>query len=292
MNMKRVLMIGSFMGILVACQNHPGQTNQRTEIFYNIDSSIVVSMPYEADLKSSSYTSMTFEYERKLCKIIKADIADSWNLQGLVEDMAGSSLSKLTLAEKSDSLIAYKYRNGQFSFDAQVASQFKRDGFSILLLTYGIEIKQHQQIASSIRCGKKDINGTSDFIGDYISCVYPSSWNVDDSPGTMTADVYISNSDHSFGVWLFKFETDAPFKEIMDELADNWKEYAKVNITYDNFNGVEWCKQDLIVDDNNRQISYYTQRGGFIYNVKFGNQASKIEQSVIDTIMKSVKIRD
>lgn len=290
--MKHSLLLVYLVGLFVACQDYSGQTNQRTEYFYNIDSSMVVSMPYEADLKSSTSTSMTFEYDKKLCKIIKADITDSWNLLGLVQDMAGNSLSKLTLVESSDSLVAYKFSNGQFSFIAHVASQFKRDGYSILLVTYGIEKKQHQDIASSIRCDNKNIDGNSIYIGDYISCIYPSSWNVDESPGTMTADVYISNSDHSFGVWFFKFENDDPFKERMNELADNWKEYAKVNITYVKYKGIEWCKQDLRIGDNNKQISFYTQKGRFIYNVKFGNQASKIDQSIIDTVMESVKISD
>ena len=76
----------------------------------------------------------------------------------------------------------------------------------------------------------------------------------------------------------------------MNELADNWKEYAKVDVSYVKYNGVEWCVQDLKIGDINRQISYYTQKGRYIYNVKFGNQASEIDQNIIDTIMKSVII--
>ena len=52
------------------------------------------------------------------------------------------------------------------------------------------------------------------FEGKYLDIQYPSSWSVNKSPGTYTADIYIGNSDHSFGVWIFRFEQeDLTFEE-------------------------------------------------------------------------------
>lgn len=305
--MKQFSFLISLLGIFVACQDYSNSSNQNVSEFYTLDSSMVVSLPYNASLLTSSDNSLAYEYDKKLYKVIREDITESWNLLGLVKDMAGDSKLKLSILENNDSIVVSKFTNGQFSFIGFVASQFERDGYKILLITYGIDKKQHQQIASSIKClnnssnnpkssiSSDNISGsnttaTKKYNGVYISCDYPSGWIVNESPGTMTADVYISNEKHSFGFWLFRFENDDPFKERMEDIADGWREYASVDVSYVKINGVEWCKQILEVDQEHKQISYYTQKGSFIYNIKFGNYTPDINQPIIDSIMASAKI--
>ena len=60
-------------------------------------------------------------------------------------------------------------------------------------------------------------------------------------------------------------------------------------------NGEEWCKLDIRMNmqgQTGRQISFYRQKGNYIYNIKFGNNTTDVEKNlvVIDSIMTSVKI--
>ncbi len=90
-------------------------------------------------------------------------------------------------------------------------------------------------------------------------------------------------------------EDDITFKDAMTDIANNWREVAKVNMSYQQINGEEWCKLDIRMNmqgQTGRQISFYRQKGNYIYNIKFGNNTTDVEKNlvVIDSIMTSVKI--
>ena len=58
----------------------------------------------------------------------------------------------------------------------------------------------------------------------------------------------------------------------------------------------EWCKHDIkmnIQGDKLRQISFYREVNGYIYNIKFGNEALTTQQNLatVDSIMHSVVLK-
>lgn len=60
----------------------------------------------------------------------------------------------------------------------------------------------------------------------------------------------------------------------MSNLKDSFREYANVNLSYEQINGIRWCKHDIsmvVGEMKNRQIAYYCMKGDYIYNVKFTN---------------------
>ena len=42
-----------------------------------------------------------------------------------------------------------------------------------------------------------------------------------------------------------KVEFEQSFKDAMTDIANNWREVAKVNMSYQQINGEEWCKHDI-----------------------------------------------
>ena len=144
-------------------------------------------------------------------------------------------------------------------------------------------------------------SGTGDmkiYNGKYCQIEYPRLWIVNETPRTLTADVFIGLTNSAFGVWIFRFEKGriSSFKKAMEEVATRWRQFASVEISYVRINGVDWCKQDIQMDmigEKCRQISYYTQSGGYIYNVKFGNSKFFVDMAIstINEMMNSFIIK-
>ena len=79
----------------------------------------------------------------------------------------------------------------------------------------------------------------------------------------------------------------------MEEVANNWREQANINMSYERINERDWCRQDIkmsIEGIDYRQISYYCQIGDTIYNVKFGNNIDAVQNNLelIDSMMFSL----
>lgn len=170
---------------------------------------------------------------------------------------------------------------------------------SIIVAIMGINIATHNTISNSV-LDKMTVtkNKTTLYEGKYMNLYYPSNWIVDEHPKSMVADVYIGQKNYIFGMWLFRIENESgiSFKKAMAEMANSYREIAKIDLTYEKINGREWCKQNIqmnVQGQNYRQISYYCQIGSHIYNVKFGNSASEIQNNlvVINSIMASINIK-
>ena len=134
--------------------------------------------------------------------------------------------------------------------------------------------------------------------GEYCQIKYPKEWKVNENPGTFTADVFIGFSNGIFGAWIFRFEDDniVNFKEAMTDVANRWREFADVDMSFESINGVEWCRHDIQMEmqgEKCRQISFYRQFGGYVYNVKFGNRKILVDiaNSTINIMMNSFKIK-
>ena len=267
--------------------------------YITADSVLYCKAPAYLHITGSEGHSLQFEGGRKIAKVMIISSADRWIKDDYANKIVGDSRSKMTLVEENDSITAYEIQRGMTVIPAQMVSVYKRNGYAVILVTIGVELDIHKAMGQSIRCKAKGNKiETSDYQGEYMSLDYPSTWSINEHPNTQAADIYISQDDHAFGVWLFRFEKvhDVTFRDGMDELADGWREIAIVDVTYEEINGREWCKHDIkmsMLGEKGRQISYYTNRGDTIYNVKFGNLATEVDKNMelVDMIMASVVIK-
>ena len=295
---KQLIFICTCAILFFSCHNRTKETIESMSEYHTSDNIMYCKVPASLHLTKEDSHSLQFEDGKKIVKIMITDSSNGWNLSGFAEQMVGNMRSKLTLVELNDSVIAYEIQKGITTIPAQMFSVYERNGYSVLLTTMGIDLDVHKAMGRTILCKDKDRKkANTNYQGEYLSLSYPSGWIVDEHPNTQTSDVYISQSNHAFGVWLFRFEMedDITFKDAMTDIANNWREVAKVNMSYQQINGEEWCKLDIRMNmqgQTGRQISFYRQKGNYIYNVKFGNNTTDVEKNlvVIDSIMTSVKI--
>ena len=288
----------AILTIFCSCVNNSNnEINSMSEYCTN-DSFLCCSIPSFLHLTKADGQSMQFEGNKKFAKVMIVSSYDRSVKDVYVEQLVGNNRSKLTAVEENDSITAFEIQRGMTTIPAQIVSIYKRNGYAVLLATMGIDIDLHKTIGKTIKCNANGDEITfKSYKGEYFNLDYPSEWTQDESPGVQTADVFIGNIDHSFGLWLFRFEKEEniSFDEAMIGLADNWREVATVSMSYETINGVKWCKHDIQMStqgQEGRQISYYTPKGNMIYNIKFGNKAQEVEQSqlVINDIMHSVEI--
>lgn len=300
--MKKLLsIIVAVAAILCSCHNRTKEAIESMSEYKTADSVLCCKAPAYLHLTRTDGHSLQFEGGKKMAKVMIIPSADRWVKDDYANKMVGDFRSKMTLVEDNDSITAYEIQRGMTVIPAQMVSVYKRNGYTVILATMGVDLDVHKAMGQSIRCKakeNKDKSETCNYQGEYMSLNYPSIWNVNEHPNTQTADVYISQSNHAFGVWLFRFEIEdgITFKEAMNNIAENWREVAKVNISNEQINDVEWCKHDIrmnIQGQEGRQISYYSLKGYDIYNVKFGNSAVEVEKnlSLIDSIMATVVIK-
>lgn len=299
---KNLFVIASFSLLFGACQNKSDQMIESMSEYYTADSVLCCKAPSNLSLTRMEGYSLQFEGGDKVAKVMIIPIANRIVKDDFAQKMVGDFRSKMTLVEDNDSISAYEIQRGMTTIPAQMVSVYNRNGYAVILTTMGIDLKIHKAMGQSIRCKKKEHedgeNNTSRFEGQYLSLDYPSAWIVDEHPNTQTADVWITQRDHAFGVWLFRFEKEdgISFEEAMTSIASNWREVAEVDMNYEQVNNVKWCKHDIRMSmqgQEGRQVSFYCQNGNYINNVKFGNSSKEVERNLatIDDIMASVKLK-
>ncbi|MDY6230409.1 MAG: hypothetical protein SPL77_06025 [Prevotella sp.] len=296
---KQISIIMAVAAILCSCHNRTKEAIDSMSEYQTADSVLYCKVPSFLHLTRTEEHSLQFEGDKKIAKVMIVPYVNRWVKDDFAQKMIGDFRSKMTLVEENDSITAYEIQRGMTVIPAQMVSVYKRNGYAVILTTMGISLEIHKAMGQSIRCkAKEDKKETSSYQGKYISLNYPSTWNVNEHPNTQTADIYIGQGDHGFGVWLFRFEKedDITFKEAMNSIAENWREVAKVNMSNEQINDTEWCKHDILMSvrgQEGRQISYYTLKGDYIYNVKFGNSATEVENNLpmIDSIMATVVIK-
>lgn len=300
--MKKYLFVLSSLLLLSSCKNRIKNTIESMSGYYTADSVLYCKVPSFLNLTSTLDHSLQFEGGDKMAKVMIIPVANRNVKDNFTQQMVGDFRSKLTLIEDNDSISAYEIQRGLTTIPAQMVSVYNRNGYAVILVTMGIELKIHKAMGQSIKCKEKDHKENKTelckYKGGYISLDYPSEWIVDEFPNTQTADVWITQKDHAFGVWLFRFENKdgISFEDAMTSIANNWREVAKVEMTYRQINGIKWCKHDIRMDiqgQEGRQISFYCQKDNYIYNVKFGNRCEEVFKniSMVDSIMNSVEIK-
>lgn len=282
-----------------SCVNNSNNEIESMSEYCTNDSFLCCSIPSFLHLTKADGQSMQFEGNKKFAKVMIVSSSERSVKDVYVEQLVGNNRSKLTVVEENDTITAFEIQRGMTTIPAQIVSIYKRNGYAVLLATMGIDLDLHKTIGKTIKCnGDGKELALKSYQGEYFNLDYPSEWTLDETPGTQTADVFIGNTDHSFGLWLFRFEKEdgISFDEAMTSLAENWREVAAVSMSYETINGVEWCKHGIQMStqgQEGRQISYYAPKGNMIYNIKFGNKAQEVEknQTLIHDIMRSVELK-
>lgn len=281
-----------------SCQNRSGKSAEMLT-YYTSDSTISCKVPSYMSLTKKDHESVLFQGNQKLVQIIKTSSPHNWDLEKFAQSLIGNKRSELTLTESNDTLIVYEIQKGIITIPAHIFSLHERNGYSIMVMTLGLNLSTHNTISNSV-ISKATVtkNETALYEGKYMNLYYPSDWIVDEHPKSMVADVYIGQKNYTFGMWLFRIENESgiSFREAMSEMGNSYRGIAKIDLTYEKINGREWCKQNIqmnVQGQKYRQISYYCQNRNHIYNVKFGNRASDIQNNgeIINSIMASINIK-
>lgn len=298
----RIIYLITIIAILCSCQNRAEKAIESMSEYYTVDSVLYCKAPSYLSLTRIEGHSLQFEGGDKVAKVMIIPIANRMVKDDFAQKMVGDFRSKMTLVENNDSISAYEIQRGMTTIPAQMVSVYNRNGYAVILTTMGVDLKVHKVMGQSIRCKKKEPGDgeikTSRYEGQYIGLDYPSTWVADEHPNTQTADVGITQKDHAFGVWLFRFEKEdgISFEDAMTSIASNWRKVAEVDMNYEKVNNVKWCKHDIRMSmqgQDGRQLSFYCLNGNYIYNVKFGNSNKEVEKNLatIDDIMASVKLK-
>lgn len=131
--------------------------------------------------------------------------------------------------------------------------------------------------------------------GARYSISYPNGWSYLEN--VQGADVYIGANDGSIAFTILSFSTPYSLDEVMEEANTNaaragWK---KTN-TSTTLCGVKCYKSTVTYTYNGmavKQIQYTLKKNGYVYNLNFGNDASKVNanSSLISNIANSFKIK-
>ena len=297
---NNLVILALFLLSLYSCQK---QTNGRElmQSYFTPDSALSFNVPSNMTLKKVDASSILFEDKNGnnfLQLMFVKTINGNWNLESFSKHLIGNT-SNLTLVEYSDSLIAYEIQNGMVRIPALMFSLYEHCGYSLLLTTMGVGIESHKKIGNSFVCRQqnKDESYTV-YHGAYLKLKYPSNWILDNDINLQTTDVWIRQKNSAFGVSIFRIKNNegVNFSTVMNEMANSWNEWATVDVSYENINNEEWCKHDIkmnIQGDKLRQISFYREVNGYIYNIKFGNEALTTQQNLatVDSIMHSVVLK-
>lgn len=127
------------------------------------------------------------------------------------------------------------------------------------------------------------------------SISYPDNWSV--LTNVQGADVYIGANDGSIAFTILSFQTSYTLDEVMAEANSNaalagWK---KTN-TSTTLCGVKCYKSVVTYTYNGmpvKQIQYTLKKNGYVYNLNFGNDKSKVDANLskITAIANSFKIK-
>ena len=270
--MKKIYLYSIVLIIFCACKN---QVNEKISMqkFCTSDSTLCCQIPTFMVLTKEESNSLLFSGNNKIVNIMMTELPNELNLEKYAQQLTENNRSDLTLVEYNDSLISYEIQKGIVTMPALIFSLHKCNGYSIVVTTMGLNLNVHNSISHSIMCKKPKMKL---YKGRYIDINYPSDWILDEHPNLPATDVYIGRNNRTFGVGVFRLKNEEgiPFNEIMSNLRDSFREYANVNLSYEQINGIRWCKHDIsmvVGEMKNRQIAYYCMKGDYIYNVKFTN---------------------
>lgn len=131
---------------------------------------------------------------------------------------------------------------------------------------------------------------------EQYSIEYPNGWKVVEKPDALS-DVYIGDVRGNLGLTILYFDSKMKLDAINKEGIKNMKD-AGINATLNEKVSIAGCTGFKTVYDFSfsntecRQISYTLKKDKTVFNIKFGNKRSELEQNeeIIEHIINSFNV--
>ena len=120
------------------------------------DSAMCFKVPSYMYKQKEDTKSVLYNGNKKLVQIMKTELPDKWNMHSFAQHMIGDRRADMTLVSQNDSLLVYEIQKGITHLSAFAFSLHERNGYSVLLTTYGLNKELHIAIGESIRCKGKE----------------------------------------------------------------------------------------------------------------------------------------
>lgn len=145
---KNIILCLALLAILFSCQNGSQNLSERC----TSDFTMCFKVPSYMMKTKEDAMSIQFEGNKKLVNIMKTELPDKWDMCAFAQYLIGNNRVNLTLVEQNDSLMVYEIHKGATRLSAYVFSLHERNGYSILLTTFGLNAKVHNEIGEAIYC--------------------------------------------------------------------------------------------------------------------------------------------
>ena len=147
----------SLLGIVIKSCNadfHDGNEKEIVELkdVCSSDSTICFKVPYYMHKQKEDSKSILFEGNKKLVQIMKTVLPDKWNMHSFAQHMIGNKRGEMTLVSQNDSLLVYEIQKGITHLPAFAFSLLERNGYSVLLTTFGLNEELHLKVSKTINC--------------------------------------------------------------------------------------------------------------------------------------------
>ena len=143
---KTVTVLMTFTSLLTGCYNwNNGNKNEIETLNYvcTSDSTMCFKVPYYMHKQKEDSKSILYEGNKKLVQIMKTELPDKWNMHSFAQHMIGNKRGEMTLVSQNDSLLVYEIQKGITHLPAFAFSLLERNGYSVLLTTFGLNEELH-----------------------------------------------------------------------------------------------------------------------------------------------------
>lgn len=135
----------------------------------------------------------------------------------------------------------------------------------------------------------------SSYSNKYYTIKYPKEWKIIEPLDEMT-DVYIGSEVDKFGFTIVRFKTEYTLSEINTEGNESIRQ-AGFNIKEDKLISLQGQKcykailETCMQNQKVKHISYTFKKDDMLYNIKFGNVATRVQEAIAADIMESFYLK-
>lgn len=152
---KTVIIFMILTSLLTGCHNRNNGNNNEVENLKYVctsDSTMCFKVPTYMYKQKEDSKSILYEGNKKLVQIMKTELPDKWNMHSFAQHMIGNKRGEMTLVSQNDSLLVYEIQKGITHLPAFAFSLLERNGYSVLLTTFGLNEELHLKVSKTINC--------------------------------------------------------------------------------------------------------------------------------------------
>lgn len=156
--MKKSIVVCIALAIsLASCHNGSKKEIENLKEGCTSDMTMCFKVPSCMYKQKEDSKSVFYVGQKKLVQIMKTELPDTWNMKAFAQHMIAGKQGDLTLVSQNDTLMVYEIQKGLTRIPAFVFSLHERNGYSVLLTTFGLNEDVHTAIGNAIKCCPPEI---------------------------------------------------------------------------------------------------------------------------------------